>query len=54
MRILSGWPILGLMFVLPLLCVADDIPKESNDKTVQQEAVMQFEYFQSLAEKFEA
>ena len=55
MRVLSGWPILGLMFVLPLLCVADDTQKESSDKTaVQQEAARQFEYFQSLAEKFEA
>jgi len=54
MRILSGLPILGLIFVLPLLCVAGDMPKESNDKTVEQEAVKQFEYFQSLAEKFEA
>ena len=43
------------MFVLPLLCVADDTQKESSDRTaVQQEAARQFEYFQSLAEKFDA
>lgn len=55
MRILSGWSILGLLFVLPPLCVADDPQKESSDSAgVVQEAARQFEYFQCLAEKFEA
>jgi len=55
MRIRFGWPILGLILGLPLLCVADEPQKESSDRTaVQQEAARQFDYFQSLAEKFEA
>lgn len=54
MRFLAGWPILGLMFAMPLISSADDLQKESSDRTaVQQEAARQFEYFQSLAEKFE-
>ena len=55
MRILAGLPILGLMFVLPLLCVAEDTQTESGDGTTERrEATRQFEYFQCLAEMFEA
>jgi hypothetical protein len=55
MRIRSGWLILGLLFVFPLFCLADETQKESSDRAaVQHEAAKQFEYFQSLAEKFEA